>query len=120
MIDEYSLTALPLKMLCKGTAIGDATGFFYKQQDRTFLVSNWHVFSGRNPYTGQARHKQAAVPDGLGFPLHKKDQLGHFSRGHVLPLEDANSSPIWLQHPKRPRYRCCPGADDFSDRSCRL
>ena len=99
-LDEYSVTALPLTQMCKGNAIGRATGFFYRHQDRFFLVSNWHVFSGRNPYTGQALHKSGATPDAVCLPLHTKDRLGHFSKGHTLALEGANAAPTWLQHPR--------------------
>jgi hypothetical protein len=98
-IDEYSLTTLPLVQLCKGNGIGLGTSFFYKHQDRTFLVSNWHVFSGRNPYNGQSLHKHAATPDAFSLPLHQKE-LGHFSRGNILAIEDANGGPLWWQHPK--------------------
>ena len=106
-LDEYSITALPLAQLCKRKAIGSATGFFYKREDRFFLVSNWHVFSGRDPYTGQSLCKKtAAIPDAIGLPLHTKDQLGHFSEGCVLPLE-ANGSATLAATPQRSRHRCC-------------
>src|SRR5262249_54395452 len=61
---------------------------------------NWHVFSGRNPYTGQSTHSKGAIPDAIRFPLHKKDQLGHFSKGHELGLQRTDGTPAWLQHPK--------------------
>ncbi len=97
-LDEYSVTALPLTMLCKGAAIGQAIGFFYKLTDRYFLISNWHVFSGRSPYTGQARRKDAALPDALGLALHRKDHLGGFVEGYSARLDDDQGAVKWLQH----------------------
>ena len=89
--------SLPLTLLCKGAPIGSATGFFYRVEERYFLVSNWHVLSGRNPYTGQANHKLAALPDALGLALHRKDRLGEFVEGYSANLVDDQGTPKWLQ-----------------------
>jgi trypsin-like peptidase len=98
-LDEYSVTTVPLTQVCKGNAIGTATGFFYKHGDRRFLVTNWHVLSGRNPYDGQPLHKSGGTPDTVTLPLHKQ-KLGEFLLGHRCPIEDGNGDPIWLQHPR--------------------
>lgn len=97
-LDEYSVTTLPLEMTCKGRSIGLATGFFYEKDARAFLVSNWHVMSGRNPYTGQSRCTDAALPDALKFALHRKDRLGEWIVGYSARLEDDQGCPLWLQH----------------------
>lgn len=97
-LDEYTLTSLALTLLCKGAAIGNATGFFYRRGDRCFLISNWHVFSGRNPYTGQANRSDAALPDALSFAMHRKGQLGSLVEGCSAQLEDKEGTTKWLLH----------------------
>ena len=96
-LDEYSVTSIPLTLLCKGKPIGTATGFFYKSGAHHHLVSNWHVFSGRNTYTGQANRKDAAVPDALALVLHG-NRLGTYREGLSVPLEDGTGASLWRQH----------------------
>lgn len=98
-IDGYSLTALPITMLCNGQPISLATAFFYRSTHDLFLVSNWHVFSGRNCHTGQPIHDKGAVPDSFSLPLHDKAQLGN-SVFYSFKIVDANDKPIWRQHAK--------------------
>lgn len=97
IIDEYSMTAIPLNLMCKGTAIGVATGFFYVLDGHRYLVSNWHVFSGRNTYTGQANRKDAALPDALRISLHTSAGIGT-TKEFDLKLYDQDEAPIWRQH----------------------
>jgi hypothetical protein len=99
-IDQYSLTSLPLTLLCKGKIIGSATGFFYKVKNRYFLVSNWHVFSGRNANTGQTIRNDAGLPDTLRLAYPRKDHLGEWIDGHLVHLEANHGTSTWLQHPK--------------------
>ena len=97
IVDEYSLTALPLKLLCKGAVIGTATGFFYALNGHRYLVSNWHVFSGRNTYTGQAIRKDAAVPDALRVVIHLSARIST-AQEVDLRLCDDRGVPFWRQH----------------------
>jgi hypothetical protein len=39
-----------------------ATGFFFRWGNRKFLVSNWHVFSGKNARTGEYLHPECRDP----------------------------------------------------------
>jgi len=97
IIDEYTLTAVPLTLLCKESEIGVATGFFYMCDGYIYLVSNWHVMSGRNTYTGQAVRPDAALPDKLLVQVH-----GDFSKNETrefkLKLCQDDETPIWRQH----------------------
>lgn len=99
-VDEYSLVSIPLDLRSIGNHIGTATGFFYARNDKTFLVSNWHVFSGRHPDTGQPIDKNAAIPDQAILPLHLKGKVGQWRNGFIVQLNDQNGNPTWFQHPK--------------------
>ena len=57
-IDQFSLTAVPLELFNKNhklgteTLLGVATSFVWKHHDnKHFLITNWHVVSGRDAQT---------------------------------------------------------------------
>jgi hypothetical protein len=54
---------------CSSTIFGPATGFVYKYGQSIALVSNWHVFSGVNPLTGNRRNTDGLFPDRVRFTL---------------------------------------------------
>lgn len=56
-----------LELLAHGKVIGNATGFFLKRGAVWHIVTNWHVFSGRDNATGQPRRDDCAVPDTCRF-----------------------------------------------------
>ncbi len=97
-IDQYSFVSIPLEMVSNGQKISTATGFFYTRNERPYLVSNWHVFSGRNPIDGQAMDKNAAIPDQVVFPIHLKDRLGRWRENATSNLVNNNGNPTWFQH----------------------
>src|SRR5262249_17392379 len=84
------------------------SGFFWKANERTLLVSNWHNFSGRNPETGLALSKTGGIPNRITFMTYKQlsepGADGFFQMSIVpiqLPLyEDDLSRPLWLEHPR--------------------
>ena len=42
--------------------LGTATGFYYKYKDRMFLVTNKHVVTGKNTFTGQCISSLGSIP----------------------------------------------------------
>lgn len=97
-IDEYSLISIPMSLLCNHNIIGEATGFFYAAEGHRYLVSNWHVFSGRNSYSGQPNHPDAAIPDALRVALHLSGSMPGVQKFDIR-LYDADGRPNWRQHP---------------------
>ncbi|MEN0652061.1 MULTISPECIES: S1 family peptidase [Hyphobacterium] len=95
-LDQYTLTSVPLTLFCNGHEIGKATGFFYKSNGEVFLVSNWHVFSGRNCNDGQPHHTSSAIPDTIKFPICKKGEIGRFIDASINLYE--NERAVWFQH----------------------
>ncbi len=109
MIDPLSLTAVPLELLGPDDKrCARASGFFYKRDaQHVYLVTNWHVVTGRNP------HKPNLTP--LDYvPRLRARALAH-SRQPDIPEPsihagahsqidiDLNSvdgdDPQWLEHP---------------------
>ncbi|MCR9240795.1 MAG: serine protease [Rhodobiaceae bacterium] len=101
-IDYYSMVSIPLRIGGRNQE-RLATGFFYERQGTTYLVSNWHVMSGRNTYTGRPISKNCWVPDTAHLHLHRKDKPGDFAGIVNIQLgNDPNrfDAPGWWQHPK--------------------
>ena len=99
-MDIYSCTSIPLNLISRGESISTATGFFYSRGGKVFLVSNWHVFSGRNPYSGQPNDQNGAIPDQVEFPLHSKGELVKWRTDTAVNLDNNSGKPAWFQHPK--------------------
>lgn len=53
-LNGLSLTCTPIELLSndgKDDVVATASGFFWLHDGRPHLVTNWHVISGRNPFT---------------------------------------------------------------------
>ena len=97
-IDHFSTCACPLTMICNQHIIGSATAFFWRYAGRTHLVSNWHVFSGREPISGQPKdQKFGAVPDMVQVRGVFGDNLNE-SFELTVDLMDDKGMPLWWQH----------------------
>jgi len=98
IIDPYSPISVRINLLCNDNPIGNATGFFYEYDNNLYVVSNWHVFSGRNPNTGQPRHPSGGVPDTIEMALWLKQRIGDWNLTR-MSTDDVNGEALWLQHP---------------------
>jgi hypothetical protein len=100
-IDEWSLRAVPIDMLCNGCVLGSATGFFWTFADTTFLITNWHVIAGRSPTTLISPHWAAAVPDEIRYPRFIDGDIHPEAHYSFVKLHnpDDEGSPAWVQHP---------------------
>lgn len=101
MIQRPSVASLLLRTICNEHHIGNATAFIAKSPDRegSWLVTNWHVVTGRHPQTRQPLDKvNAAVPDSLGVWHHVEGELGSWKLV-VERLYDDSDQPLWLEHP---------------------
>jgi hypothetical protein len=52
-IDQFSLSTTPIELYFNQTVLGTATGFVWNIADNFYLVTNWHVVTGRVFPTGQ-------------------------------------------------------------------
>jgi hypothetical protein len=99
LIDEYSFAPLHIKVRSDGLTIGTATGFVYKLDNSFYLITNWHVVSGRNRFDNQPLTKSAAIPDALR-PLFFIKDAGAQWMAHDIPLTDQDGKPLWFEHPQ--------------------
>ena len=73
--------------------VGSATGFFFRADTNSYLVSNRHVF------TGETLPSNVPKPDRFILPLHSNPSNLTEAILIPLPIRDTNGSPSWLEHP---------------------
>jgi hypothetical protein len=98
-LDQFTLTTIPLEQYFDDTRLGHGTGFVWKARDQHYLVTNWHVLSMRDFFTGN-------MPDHAGQPNILRTlfniQTGSFAKQRLdIRIRDDNDQPLWLAHPNR-------------------
>lgn len=98
MIDNLSITAVPLRLTCNGLELTKATGSFYRAGDEVFLITNWHVLSGQNPTNFQPTHKSGALPNEVHFPMYLQNESPFETCWVTASLVDSSGYRVWLEH----------------------
>lgn len=95
-----SFCCTPIELLANDgseTILGTATGFFWRHEGHPYLVTNWHVVSGRNPFTGQL-NSNGFIPRMLrfyGMSLDQSDGILNFRRREwILEWDDDNDANL--------------------------
>jgi len=100
-IDQFSLTTVPIEMRFDPTSLGHATAFVWKHADnRFFLITNWHVVSGRDPQTGKNLHPQAGRPNWI-TSLFNFRAYTFGKQPFEIRIRDDEDRPLWLIHPSQ-------------------
>jgi hypothetical protein len=101
----YSLCTIPLDLCANGNPLGrTATGFVWRRHHKNYLVTNWHVVTGRNAESGEALPGIAARPDTL--MAHFNTRLMNYGKlSRALRLRDDDHRPLWFVHPVHRRKR---------------
>lgn len=84
-----------------GTGLGSGTAFLVQHGGVTYLMTNWHNVSGRNPQTGATMHPSGTVPDSVKIFHNRAQNLGQWVE-KVEPLYDASGARKWREHPAFP------------------
>jgi hypothetical protein len=69
-VHGFSMCTTPIEIFKNDGSdeiLGHATGFFWLRKGQPYLVTNYHVISGRNVFTGQLDPKTAFIPRKLRF-----------------------------------------------------
>jgi hypothetical protein len=79
--------------------LSTATGCLYKQNETTFLITNWHVLSGRHAKTLEPLDKEhAALPDRLRVHFPKTGDIAGEPIVETYSLQDDGGTHLWLEH----------------------
>lgn len=105
-VNLHSFRVARLEVFARDTdaRLGEASGFFCQLEGRTFLVTNWHVVSGRHFQTRQALHYSRALPGSLTVHAHVRRErdvaiVPSASTAFRLSLLGLDGRPRWLEHP---------------------
>jgi hypothetical protein len=79
--------------------LASATAFTIEFNKTSYIVTNWHVVTGRNSDTNECLDKKyAAVPNKLRVRFHSKAGLGHWTTADVDLFDEAQKA-LWQEHP---------------------
>jgi Trypsin-like peptidase domain len=95
-IDRFSLATVPVEQYANGQLLGSATAFVWKLIDKHYLVTNWHVVTGKNATNGK-----------LMLTVRPEILRAYFNSGvhdywkvqHDIRLRDDRGDPVWYVHP---------------------
>lgn len=97
-LDPLSGSALRVEPYFRQQALATATGFTITVNGRSYLITNWHVVSGRDADTDSCLDRNAAIPDRLFVQFHQKSALGNWI-ALSIPLRSPDGAPLWISHP---------------------
>jgi len=103
-IDRLSLCTVPLEQYFKDarneTRLGQGTGFIWRAGKTDYLVTNWHVLSGCDFFTGENLNRHGGRPTVLRGIFNLK--TGLFARHRLeFRIRDEENRPLWLIHRNR-------------------
>jgi len=96
-VDPASLMTTPIVLMNGNRAVSQGTGFLFAsttadgKADTVFLVTNYHVVTGRAPLSTQPR-----AGDRIRFVLHEDRADLTKAREIELPLYDEHNEPVWV------------------------
>jgi len=97
-IARPSVASLYLQPGFQGTDLGNATGFVVERDGKRYLITNFHVVTGRKPATNENILPAGAWPDSLRIAHNCAGQLGKWIWKSEA-LYDEERVPLWLEHP---------------------
>jgi len=101
-VDRGTRVAVCINLLCSDTGggkrpVGSGSGFFRRYQERYWLITNWHVLTGRHPDSPQTLLE--GFPDSpthFELVLPQRDDPNHFVPSAPFPLYD-QGKPLWTE-----------------------
>ena len=94
-IDPLSVQSLFIEIFSGNTSMGTATGFIYRYDNSDFLITNWHVVSGRDPNNNKIIDPLGRTPDKIGI-WHNNKVLGSWARRFEVLYK--NGKHLWKEH----------------------
>ena len=103
--DENLLCPFQIQMCDKAGGFSLGTAFFYQFENETFIITNWHNVTGKDPISGESLHfERSPLYIQAKWPVVNPDS--NYGDGlkavrfevQVVEFEDSND-PIWFEHP---------------------
>lgn len=105
-LDAKSFAAFRVDQLYNGHLIGHGTCFLRRRAGRSFLITNWHIATARdptNPASSLRTDPALGLPGTPGSPHALRVHFTRLHEGHLVvgqmdvPLYDG-TTPRWVQH----------------------
>lgn len=98
-VDPLSGSSLRIEPFFQEQPLANATGFTIRVGEKYYLITNWHVVTGRDADTGACLdNKHAAIPDRLNVSFHRRGALGEWITVSI-PLFTEEGERRWIEHP---------------------
>ncbi len=101
--DRLSLATTPIEVYSESERLGHATGFFWRNSNEVWLITNWHCVTGNNPFTKRVLHSNRPAPFKLTYYMLRLNTTEggalHFPTRY--PMEQLlfdDGVPVWQQH----------------------
>lgn len=113
VVDPLNYCVVRIQAMFDDTVISEATGFYYggtvDGKPNLWLVTNWHVLSGRNASdTNIILHSKSALPNRLRFQLpSSRDDKGReessrlFLHEQFAEIYNKQGEALWYQHQEK-------------------
>jgi Trypsin-like peptidase domain len=101
-IAQPSIKSLLIATRANGNDLSTATAFVTSHNSTHYLVTNWHVVTGRRNDNAAVLSTTGAVPAEITILHNVAGKLGEW-RPTVEPLYSDDDSPLWLEHPTHGR-----------------
>lgn len=102
-ITGMTLATLYVESYFNETKLSSGTAFLYKYKDtgRYYIITNWHVVSGKNNQTNKCLDKNLSIPNKLKVFFYTKDSFTSWIIGTVNLYDEMEClvDKIWLEHP---------------------
>ncbi len=98
IVNQYSLASYYVEVFFNDIKLSNATCFFTKREDKRYLITNWHVVSGKDADTLKCLDVNAAIPNKLHIYLPQKteDNNAIFDDDFIeLDLYDEEENKVW-------------------------
>lgn len=107
--DQLSFSSSYIELKGVGSIKRHATGFFWRHDQSIYLVTNWHVMTGKDIFTGKFMkhgwcadslvvHLVDAAPTPPTTPASGIPDRQFGMRKIELPLHHGYDEPLWIQH----------------------
>src|SRR5687768_13895496 len=95
--NRISQTAYYVESCFGDQILSTATAFFVTRAATRYLITNWHVVTGRHPDTHACLSKTGGIPSRLVVRLHRHQAELAFENW-AIDLIGAEGQPLWLEH----------------------
>lgn len=100
LVNENTTKPIFIKAFFNDIELGVATGF-QVQHKHKYLVTNWHVVSGKDFITKECLNDQGAVPNKLIVRYKQYKDSDHYEWiEKTIDLYDKLDNKLWYEHPK--------------------